>query len=193
MRMTAHMVRAGVLVLALGSAVAAQTSRAQQPGATVIVSGCVQQPHSGGSLGGTPLGTTATPNTADDRANSPLPDPGFVLSGARLVGQGDAASPTGTAGATGSSRDSNESSREPLLTYALVGNEDDLARHLGHTVEVRGVVAPPVEPQRPTSSPEPVRNTNTGADPVGKAFQTGVRQLRIVTMKMVGSSCEQPR
>jgi hypothetical protein len=186
------------LVVTATSAAMAQTEPAQQPGNTVTVVGCVQQPHSGGSLGGTPLGTTAPPNQAGDRANSPIPDPGFILSGARLIdkpgangARADATTaspaPTGTAG------DASDSKRSQPLTYALVGKEQELAGHVGHTVEISGVVAAPPEPQRPIASPEPVKNQNTGADPVGKAFQSGVRQLRIVRMTMTGSSCPQPQ
>lgn len=184
----------GLVVLSSGVA-AAQDSAAQRPGTQITVIGCVQRPHSGGSLGGTPTGSAATPNTADDRANNPLPDPGYIVAGARLVanvseGANREREDVSAAGVDETSQARDE--RPQLLTYALIGDEAALAQHVGRTVEIAGVVAPPVEPRRPVASPDPVRSPDPAPDPVGKAFQTGVRQLRVTSLRTVASSCRQP-
>lgn len=165
----------------------------QQPGSTVTVTGCVQRPQSAGSQGGTPLGTSPTPNAAAGRANSSVPDPGFILAGATAGatdserGAADQPAPasTGTAGGGGS-----QPGRQAQMTYVLVGRDAELSSHVGHRVTVSGVVAPPVEPKAPTSAPDPVPAPTAAADPVGKAFQSGVRQLRVTTMRMVAERCE---
>lgn len=157
---------------------AAQDRPAQQAGATVTVTGCLQRPQSAGSQAGTPTGTPASPSQADYRANSTVPDPGFILAGAREAG--------GTRAADGT-----RGSREQPMTYALVAKDDQLSPHVGHTVEITGVVAPPVAAKAPTNTPDPVPSPSAAADPVGTAFQTGVRQLRVTTIKMTAATCAQ--
>ncbi|MGE3512953.1 MAG: hypothetical protein AB7N65_29170, partial [Vicinamibacterales bacterium] len=152
------------------------------------------RPHSGGSLGGTPTGSPATPNTADDRANNPLPDPGYIVAGARQVANVSEGSASGgrESVTAGDAKETNKTRGPQLLTYALAGDETAFAQHVGRTVEIAGVVAPPVEPRRPVASPDPVRSPDPAPDPVGKAFQTGVRQLRVTSLRTVASSCRQP-
>ena len=142
------------------------------PGATITVAGCLENAVADGSLGGTPLGTSATPSNAGVVANAQPPVDGFLLTGAQAAG----AAPVGTTGATAAApaRDAG-ASKEELKTYALEGNRDELAAHKGHRVEITGTVAPPA---------------SSGAnDRAAAEFKTGVQRLRVQTIKMTAESC----
>lgn len=143
-------------------------------GATITVSGCVENAVADGSLGGTPLGTTATPSNAGAVANAQLPVDGFLLTGARPTTA--STSPVGTTGATaGAPAREAEPATEELRTYALEGNRDELAAHKGHRVEITGALAAPA---------------SSGAnDPAAREFKTGVQRLRVQTIKMTAESC----
>jgi hypothetical protein len=140
-------------------------------GSTITVVGCVQNAVADGSLGGTPLGTSATPATAGAVANAqpPVVD-GYLLTGARPA----VAAPVGTSGASAAAPASDkEASKDALKTYALEGNRDELAAHKGHRVEISGTLAPPV---------------SSGAS---REFQTGVQRLRVQTIKMTAERCQE--
>jgi hypothetical protein len=141
-------------------------------GSPITVTGCVENAVADGSLGGTPLGTSATPANAGVVANAQPPVDGFLLTGAQPAG----ASPVGTTGATAAApaREA-DASKEELKTYALEGNRDELATHKGHRVEITGTLAPPA---------------SSGAnDAATRAFKTGVQRLRVQTIKMTAESC----
>ena len=145
------------------------TPSAGAPGSTITVTGCIENAVADGSLGGTPLGTSATPANAGAVANAQPPVDGFLLTGARPA----TASPVGT---TGSAAPANGGSKEELKTYALEGNRDDLAPHKGHRVEITGMLAPPA---------------SSGAnDPAAREFKTGVQRLRVQTVKMTAETCK---
>lgn len=144
------------------------------PGSTITVTGCVENAVADGSIGGTPLGTSATPANAGVVANAqPLVD-GYLLTGAQPA----SASPVGTSGASAAtpSATANAPAKPELTTYALEGNRDELAAHKGHRVEITGTLAPPA---------------SSGANaPAGRDFQTGVQRLRVQTLKMTAESCK---
>ena len=140
-------------------------------GSTITVAGCVENAVADGSLGGTPLGTSATPSNAGAVANAMPPVDGFLLTGARPAD----ASPVGTTGAAAPARDA-DASKEELKTYALEGKRDELAAHKGHRVEITGTLAPPA---------------SSGANDAARAFKTGVQRLRVETIKMTAESCQQ--
>jgi len=142
-------------------------------GSTITVAGCIENAVADGSLGGTPLGTSATPSNAGAVANAQPPVDGFLLTGARPA----SASPVGTTGSTAATRaPADGSSTEELKTYALEGNRDELAPHKGHRVEITGLLAPPA---------------SSGAnDPAARDFKTGVQRLRVQTVKMTAESCK---
>ena len=137
------------------------------PGSTVTVVGCIENAVADGSLGGTPLGTSATPASAGAVANAQPPVDGYLLTGARPA----APSPVGTTGA-----DSKESSKEELRTYALEGDRNELAAHKGHRVEITGTLAPPA--------------SSDANAPASREFQTGVQRLRVQAMKMTSETCK---
>jgi hypothetical protein len=149
------------------------TPSAAVPGSTITVAGCVENAVADGSLGGTPLGTSATPSNAGVVANVMPPIDGFLLTGARPA----SASPVGTTGATApaTARD-GDAAKEELKTYALEGNRDELAAHKGHRVEITGMLAPPA--------------SSGASDPVAREFKTGVQRLRVQTIKMTAESCK---
>jgi hypothetical protein len=168
---------------------AALAAQVQTPAPTVdpaspaiTVVGCVQEAVADGSLGGTPLGTSATPADAGVVANAQPPVGGFLLTGARPAGRSAAttpadraATPTGTAG----TKAAEPSSKDELKTYALEGNANEFATHKGRRVEITGTLAPPVSSGRN-------RPAGAGADP----FQTGVQRLQVQTLMVVSQTCE---
>jgi hypothetical protein len=166
-------------ITASALSIAAQTQSvppaptAGAPGSTITVTGCVENAVADGSIGGTPLGTSATPANAGVVANAQPTVDGYLLTGARPA----SAMPVGTSGAAAAppARD-NKSSKEELKTYALEGNRDELAAHKGHRVEITGTLAPPV---------------SSGANaPASRDFQTGVQRLRVQALKMMAETCK---
>ena len=144
---------------------------------TITVVGCIENAVADGSLGGTPLGTSATPNDAPAVANVQPPVDGFLLTGARPAETGavgtsgaGAAAAAGTAGAA-------DAAKEELKTYALEGDRNDLAAHKGHRVEITGAVAPAA----PSGVNRPAERD---------AFKTGVQRLRVQAVKMIAESCK---
>jgi hypothetical protein len=148
------------------------TPSAGASGAAVRVVGCVENAVADGSLGGTPLGTSATPANAGAVANAQPRIDGFLLTGARPA----EAAPVGTSGAADAAARGHDAAKDELKTYALEGNREELAAHKGHRVEVSGTLAPPV---------------SSGANaPASREFQTGVQRLRVQAIKMLAESCQ---
>jgi hypothetical protein len=182
-RMRCALVVAVAAVAPLAAQNAPRNQAVDPSNSTIKVVGCVQNAEADGSLGGTPLGTSATPANAGVIANLQEPVPGFILTGARPAQNAAEANPSPAAvGTAGSKPDAaagaNDPARENPKTYALEGNFDQLAAHKGHRVEVTGTIAPPVTAERD-------RAANRAPSP----FQTGVERLRVQTITMIESSC----
>jgi hypothetical protein len=129
------------VVLGIFAASASVYVQAQAPGAAatgqsggtkVSIEGCIQRAQRDGSVGGTGLGTTSSPNTADRDANSSETLDVFQLTDAERM-------PT----------DSAETGR---TSYGLDGNVQELGKHTGHRVQVTGTIAPPRSAGEGTSS-----------------------------------------
>jgi hypothetical protein len=151
------------LLVALPAVVFAQEP-ASQPD-KIVVTGCVERAHKNGSLAGSPVGTSSvSPNTADDDANSQRPVDRYLLTGATVRKSGEAA--TGTAGASTTSSN--------LRSYALKGHDAELREHDGHRVEITGTVSPAPKATLP---------------PDRASLASGVEQLTVESLKMVGASC----
>jgi hypothetical protein len=181
-----------VLVCVAASAVAVQaqnppvqpTPSAGPSSSTITVTGCVENAVADGSLGGTPLGTSATPANAGVVANVQPPVNGFLLTGARpapsaaATAGNNAPAPTGTAGVAAPGNP--DASKDELKTYALEGNTEEFAVHKGHRVEITGSLAP-------AASSGANRPAGRGADP----FETGVQRLRVQTVTMISANCSE--
>jgi hypothetical protein len=66
-----------IVVVMVGAALDAQNPKPDVTGSTIVVEGCVQNGDHSGSLGGTPLGTSATPGNAGNITNNPELPPYF--------------------------------------------------------------------------------------------------------------------
>jgi hypothetical protein len=176
----------------------------------IVVQGCLQNADHSGSLGGTPVGTSATPDNAGDIANNPELPPYFILTGARAPGRVNAPS-TGTAiGTAGTARTrtadgtvtSDRADSDAPRTYALIGNQNELATHNGHLVEVTGTLVPPVASaekrvDNPRTNPQAADNGAAGgahapgADNAqgSNAFQSGTERIRVASIRPISNSC----
>ena len=126
---------------------------AQNPaGESISVSGCVQRAQRDGSLSATAAGTTATPNTAPTEANSGEMVNAFTLKDATSVG---------------------EKASSGRTEYALQGNGSELAKHVGHRVEIAGSLLPSV--------------AELQADKAKPA--EGIRRVQVTGVKMIASTC----
>jgi hypothetical protein len=192
-----HVSMGTALALTAAAAVtpAAQSARTTAPsGSTITVQGCLQKPGNTGSLAGTPLGTPATPATAGQLANLDEPPPGFILAGAREV---DAT--IGTAGRR------DEPGGDPAVagaepnpkTFALIGDESSLAAYRGQQVELVGTLEPPVGSADDRGAPgtranDDGRHRGATERKPDEGFETGVRQLRVHSVKVLSEHCSGP-
>ncbi len=139
---------AAVVIVALSL-----TASAQKPaGETVTVSGCIERVQRDGTLSATAAGTTATPNTAPTEANSGELVNAFTLKDATPVGEKASSGPS---------------------EYALQGNVSELAKHVGHRVEIAGSLLPSV--------------AELQADKAKPA--EGIRRVQVSGVKMIASKC----
>ena len=124
----------GRLLTKLPASLSAQSpaqGAAPATGAKVSVEGCVERVQRNGSVGGTGVGTSSSPNTADRDANSSEALNVFQLSDANRLPQ--------------------DSASGGKTTYGLQGHEQEMGGHTGHRVQVTGTLAP-AEAQTPASS-----------------------------------------
>jgi hypothetical protein len=167
---------ATVVAVALGTAfIAAQTP---QQGETVTVAGCLQRAQRNGSVGGTVVGTSAAPNTADDEANSGVMVDAYLLSEAAPVVAGTAQPP---AGATTADRGNSQaataagtSGKSEITSFGLSGRESELERHQGARLQVTGTIMPPA---------------NSGRGTGGSATASGVKRIRVESFKVLADKC----
>lgn len=139
----------------------------------VTVAGCLQRAQLNGSVGGTAVGTSSSPSTADDDANSGVMLDRFLLAQARPVVAGVVpAEPSGTsASAVGTS---GSATREEPTSYALSGREPELERHQGARLQVTGSLMPPASSGRGTG---------------GSATASGVKRLKVESFKVLAETC----
>jgi hypothetical protein len=142
---------APIAVIILGSSL---TASAQMPaGETVSVRGCVTRVQRDGTLSATGTARTATPDTASTEANSGETIEAFTLK--------DATTPVGQKKTTGRTE------------YALQGSGAELAKHLGHRVEITGSLLPSV--------------AEVQAEKVTAA--EGIRRVQVTRVKMIAAKC----
>jgi hypothetical protein len=146
------MIRIATLCAIVASAsLSAQTPPAPTP--SVTVTGCVAEVQRDGSLGVKATGPQATPETAATEANNPTPTDRYQLLDA-----------TPAAGAA----------QPAKTTYALRGQEKELAKHLGHRVEISGALLAPLAAKLP---------------PKAAATADAIRTVQVTAVKMLGTDC----
>ena len=138
------------------------SAQAPQLGEKVTVAGCLQRAQRTGSVGGTVVGTSASPNTAGDEANSSALVDAFLLSEATPV-VGGVPQATGTSG------------KAEITTFGLSGREAELERHEGARLQVTGKVVPPA---------------TSGRGAGGAATATGAKRIEVESFKILADKCE---
>lgn len=182
---------AAAAAMALGCSfpvIDAQTTQTTT-GEKLTVTGCLQRAQRNGSVGGTVVGTSASPNTADDEANSGALVNAFLLTDATAgPAAGSTTAPASGANAAASGASASASSaatpaatgtagRAEPTTFGLQGQEAELERHQGARVEVTGTVIPPATSGRGTG---------------GGATASGAKRLRVESYKVVAEKCTAP-
>ena len=160
------MTRTATLCAIIGSVtLSAQTTPPPAPGPSVSVTGCIAQAQRDGSLGAKATGTQATPETAASEANNPDPTNRYQLVDATpLAADGRRAdTPAATTGG-----------KPDRTTYALRGQEKELAKHMGHRVQITGALMPPIEAKLP---------------PKAASTAEGIRAVQVTALKMIGTDC----
>jgi hypothetical protein len=137
--------------IAASVSLSAQTTPAPTP--SVSITGCVAEVQRDGSLGTKATGPQATPETAAIEANNPAPTDRYQLIDALPGAGADPAAKT---------------------TYALRGQDKELAQHVGHRVQIEGALLAPLAAKLP-------ENARATADAVGT--------VQVKTVKMVGTDC----
>jgi hypothetical protein len=167
---------AACVLVGLGT-IAAVTAQQPADGQTVNVTGCLQRAQRDGSAGGTVVGTSASPATADDDANSGALVDAYLLTEATPT----ASASTTTGAATGSAASNGTTGTTATGTtgtrptaYGLVGHEAELSEHTGARIEVTGTVVPPA---------------TSGHGAGGAAAASGVKRVRVTSMKVLADSC----
>jgi hypothetical protein len=156
------MTRTTTLCIVIASvSISAQTpSTAQKP--TIAVTGCVAPAQRDGSLSTKSTLTPPAPENAATEANNPEPSGRFMLLDAVPVNPPAVAT-------------SSEKTAKPTRTsYALRGSEQELAKHVGHRVEITGALMPPPAAKLPSKT---------------AATAEGIRAVQVETVKMLGTNC----
>jgi hypothetical protein len=107
--------------------------------------------------------TPPTPETATAEANNPEPTGRFMLLDAGPIASTPAVEAT-----------SGTSTKQARTSYALRGHEQELAKHVGHRVEIAGTLLPPA------ASKLPAQTASTAE---------GIRAVQVDKLKMVGTNC----
>jgi hypothetical protein len=163
------------LAVAFGLSLSGQDRRLEMPSSAITVSGCLQHATRSGSLERTPLGTTATPENAGAPLTPSAPTPGFLLTEATPAAPSKASEPAGRTETLPTPTATGTNGTLPT-SYALDGNDVELAQHAGHRVEVTGTLAPPASPA-------------TGSSDKSSPMHSGVRRLQVTSIKQIATDC----
>ena len=149
------MIRTATLCALVASvSLSAQTPPAPASGSMITVTGCVAEAQRDGSTGAKATGTQATPETAAAEANNPNPTGRYQLLDAKpAIG---------------------EPNKTDTTAYGLQGHEAELAKHVGHRVEIGGSLMAPLAAKLSAKS---------------AATAEGVRTVQVSSVKMVGTNC----
>jgi len=159
--------------IVLGTALlSAQTP---QNGEKVTVAGCLQRAQRNGSIGGTIVGTSASPNTAAQEANSGALVDAYLLSEAKPVVPGVTPASGATASTSNGTTATGTSGKADITTYGLSGREDELSRHPGARLEVTGTIEPAVTSGRGTGD---------------QATAAGAKRIKVESFKILADKCQ---
>jgi hypothetical protein len=166
--MKTHLI--GAFAIAGSAALFAATPQSQTPSTNqtastntpVTVSGCVMQAERNGSLADdTSTGISSTPATAPVDANTAQPVNAYLLTSAERIAP-----------------ETEDTTKDAATSYALVGHEQELAKHKGHRVEVHGQLMAP----RP------------GIDSTaGRIAASNVQRIAVDSIKMLNVECAAPK
>ena len=145
---------------AIAASVSLSAQTTQAPASSLTVTGCIAQVQRDGSTGAKPSGTQATPEAAPMEANNPEPTGRYQLLDATPAAQ-PSAKP-------------DPAAKPARTTYGLRGREAELAKHLGHRVQIAGTLAPPLAAKLPSRA---------------AATAEGTRTIQVSSLKMVGTDC----
>lgn len=165
--------------------------------AMIVVEGCLQNADKSGSLGGTRLGASATP-------------PFFILTDARPAGRANASNTGNAVGTAGSARTrtadgtiTTDRVDDAPKTYALIGNQNELAVHSGHRVEITGTVAAPAASNNRPGDPRldlqaadvgAAGGANAPGADSGRATglsRSGTERLTVASVRPLSNRCSQ--
>jgi hypothetical protein len=146
----------------------AQTTPA--PTSSISVTGCVAEVQRDGSLGVKATGPQATPETAAIEANNPAPTDRYQLLDATPAEAAAAA----TAAEPAEPAEPAKPAKPAKTTYALRGQEKELANHVGHRVQIAGALMAPLAAKLPAKD---------------AATADAVRTVQVTTVKMIGTDC----
>jgi hypothetical protein len=161
--MTRTMTLCIILASATISAQTPQTPPAAQK-TPISVTGCVAPAQRDGSLGTKPTLNPPPPEAAAGEANNPEPTGRFMLLDAAPVAPVAAAAPQAE----------EKSTKQSRTSYTLRGHESELAKHVGHRVEVTGALMPPAEAKLPAQT---------------AATAEGIRAVQVEAVKMIDTDC----
>ena len=156
--MNAHLIGAFAIFGSTALFAAAPQSQTPSTNMTVTVSGCVTQAERNGSLADdTGTGVSSTPATAPNDANNAQPVNAYLLTSAERI-----------------AAETEETTKDAPTSYALVGHEQDLAKHKGHRVQITGQLMAP----------------RSGADSTaGKGAASNIQRIAVDAIKMVSVEC----
>lgn len=160
--MNTHLIAAFAIVGTTTLFAAAPQSQNPPTNMKVTVSGCVTQAERNGSLADdTGTGVSSTPATAAVDANNAQPVNAYLLTSAERL-----------------TSETEDTTKDATTSYALVGHEQDMAKHKGHRVEITGQLMAP----------------RSGSDSTaGKAAQSNVQRIAVDTVKMLNVECAAPK
>ena len=156
--MNTHLIGACAIVGSTALFAAAPQSQTPPTNMTVTVSGCVTQAERNGSLADdTGTGISSTPATAPVDANTAQPVNAYLLTNAERI-----------------AAETEDTTKDAVTSYALVGHEQDMAKHKGHRVEIHGQLMPP-------------RSGNDST--AGKIAASNIQRIAVDAIKMLSVEC----
>ena len=143
--------------LAASISLSAQTPQTQT--GSISVTGCVAPVQRDGSLGAKPVVTPPPPDVAPIEANNPEPTGRFMLQAATVDGPPPVADKT---------------AKPKPTAFTLRGHEQELAKHVGHRVQITGTLMPPLAAKLPAQGAESAE---------------GTRGVQVSSIKMLAATC----